>query len=239
MERDKAYFVKIEENPLHTPASVYETQKRLYDENAQTMTTLLYHLEEPNIVRGFRQEFSPTPFPQVRRPDLGLTWYHYKTLCIMQAKHGRPNLETLSSFAQSLMPLAARHLEGHSTGDLIFTKSDLYSKITGKQVAGISSTPVSNDNPVSIYRACFYTAPETTEAIEPLIKADPQANPQNVLDCFEVMQKGFIPCALQLFSPSRLRSDRFVSEESLELAKKLQNITPKYVQRGSCIEGLL
>ncbi len=230
----KSYLVTITE-AWQTPAVVYEVRKRAAKE---PLHVLLEHAEEPNVVRGRNQPFEGKGFPEIRRPDGGLSWYHPKTFCLIQgepASHPRMIAELQEGWGELLKGLLST--SGYERDKLIYRESDLYFKNgePERQIMGMSGWISRHGSvDVRVQRACWYEQ-DPTRDISALLRAD-GIDPVKFRRKLCLVKRGFFAGVMHDLGAKEIDVYDFVSDESRRSAESLQHL-PGGTLRGSCIMG--
>lgn len=223
------YLIEIQE-PIQIPAVVIESKKRA-QETGTPQEYILDHQEEPNAIRGYSQPLDGG----IRRPDGGLTWYHNMTGCLNRAypmddtdRRGHQQ----QAWGETVKTLMAS-VEGTSSDAYTWHNADIYT-----EEGQITGTSARNRDGIRIERACWYEDDPASEVFDSLLQED-GIKPERFYDQVVIPSNSVIDHLgtehhYRVIDEDEL--DQFISDESMEEAKHLQEIETG-TRRGSCLLG--
>ncbi len=245
---EPAYYVEIQDK-IETEgesydaveqigASVYEIAKRSHDSGEQ-IRLLLDHTEDPVSIGG-RSQAAP------RRPDGGYTWYHNNTACYTRATpqetsffnrdHRKLQREWADHVQKQLTGIgySDEQLRYGGAGDVdIYAADPAGKKQYDPQLVGLSMR-VTED--VTVERACWYEEDPFVEAFNALLVAD-GINPADFRDGISVLDSGLLSHLEAACDVTYTPPETFLSENSLQRVRELQQDGPEDVDPVSCVLG--
>lgn len=213
------------ERKVQEPEEIPELVEEAHIRGEDGLTRLfLDHEEEKNVVRGRREVMTGPKFPENRRRDGGLSWYHDDTKCAMVAapndgsKAGKGYMEAWS--AAIIEELEDLGHEAYMSG------GDVYSRETGEQLVGLSAS-LRKDSVV--LRACWY---EEEPEIDGMLEED-GIEPEEFYDAVDTVE-GLYDRLTDRIDPSGA-GPGFISEEAREMTDDY--LAGEGVVKGSCVLG--